>query len=125
MFGSNFVIAAALALGCSVQTYAQEQSPTFENTIVPRQGRLFSIDYNPKGRLLKISLVGKPIKTFSADKYSVTAESSDKSGIAKNVMLLTSPEGYRFKDLPTEKAPIKIKVEDKATKESEVFLLKP
>ncbi|MFM6928327.1 MAG: hypothetical protein ACKOX6_07675 [Bdellovibrio sp.] len=122
---SNFIVSTALVLGCSLQTYAQEQGPTFENTIVPRQGRLFSVDYTPKGRLLKISLVGKPIKIFSPDKYSVTAESADKAGIAKNVMLLTSPEGYRFKDLPAEKTPIKIKVEDKTTKESEVFLLKP
>lgn len=121
----SLLFSAVFTLSYPLPSLAQEPGPTFENTIVPRQGRLFSIDYTPKGKLFKVSLVGKPIKAFSSEKYFVTAVTIGKDGIPKNVSLMSVPEGYQFKDLPEEKTPIKIKVEDRKTKESEVFLLKP
>ncbi|WP_413587359.1 hypothetical protein [Bdellovibrio sp. HCB274] len=104
---------------------AQEEGPYFENTIVPRKGRLFAVDYDMKSKTFRVSLVGKTVKGLSASRYSVSAATTDAKGLEQQLDLVSVAEGYKFKDDVAPKKEIKIKVHDKHTKESELFLLKP
>ncbi|MBO9666565.1 MAG: hypothetical protein J7501_07090 [Bdellovibrio sp.] len=105
---------------------SQDEGPYFPNTIVPRYGRLFSIDYKPTPKQFKVSLVGYPLKGISAANYDVTAEAIDANGMARALNVMTTSEGtYQFKDAIPQKSNIRIKVQDKKTKESEIFMLKP
>lgn len=105
---------------------AQEEGPYFENTIVPRKGRLFAVDFDAGSRTVRVSLVGKTVKGLSSSRYAVTAETTDAKGLARQLDLVsTTSGGYQFKDQLEPKKDVKIKVHDKETKESELFLLKP
>ncbi|MEK2690555.1 hypothetical protein [Bdellovibrio sp. GT3] len=104
---------------------AQEEGPYFENTIVPRKGRLFAVDFDTKAKTFRVSLVGKTVKGLSSSRYAVTAATTDAKGLEQQLDLISVAEGYKFKEeMPLNKE-IKIKVHDKQTKDSELFLLKP
>ncbi|WP_413581282.1 hypothetical protein [Bdellovibrio sp. HCB288] len=104
---------------------AQEEGPYFENTIVPRKGRLFAVDFDTKSKTVRVSLVGKTVKGLSSSRYAVTAATTDAKGLEQQLDLISVADGYKFKDeMPSDKE-IKIKVHDKHTKDSELFLLKP
>jgi hypothetical protein len=106
--------------------WAQDEGPYFENTIVPRKGRLFAIDFDAGSRTVRVSLVGKTVKGLSSSRYAVTAETTDAKGLARQLDLVsTTSGGYQFKEQLAPKKDVKIKVHDKETKESELFLLKP
>ncbi|UYL08367.1 hypothetical protein B9G69_015095 [Bdellovibrio sp. SKB1291214] len=104
---------------------AQEEGPYFENTIVPRKGRLFAIDFDAGSRTVRVSVVGKTMKGISSSRYSVTAETTDAKGLARQLDLVSTASGYQFKEQLAPKKDVKIKVHDKETRESELFLLKP
>ncbi|WP_413294224.1 hypothetical protein ACLSU7_03790 [Bdellovibrio sp. HCB185ZH] len=105
---------------------AQEAGPYFENTIVPRQGRLVAIDYDAGSRTVRVSAVGKTLKGISSSRYAVTAETTDAEGMARQLDLVSvASGGYQFKDKLEPKKDVKIKVQDKQSKETEIFLLKP
>lgn len=105
--------------------WSQEPGPYFENTIVPRKGRLFAIDFDAGSRTVRVSLVGKTMKGLSSSRYAVTAETTDAKGLARQLDLVSTTSGYQFKEELAPKKDVKIKVHDKETKESELFLLKP
>lgn len=115
-----------LLMTLSSFAFAQEAGPYFENTIVPRKGRLFAIDYDAGSRTVRVSLVGKTVKGLSSSKYAVSAETTDAKGLARQLDLVSVANGgYQFKDKLPPKQDVKIKVHDPETKESELFLLKP
>ncbi|WP_413561224.1 hypothetical protein [Bdellovibrio sp. HCB209] len=117
---------AVLLITLSSLAFAQESGPYFENTIVPRKGRLFAIDYDTGSRTVRVSLVGKTVKGLSSSRYAVSAETTDAKGLARQLDLVSVADGgYQFKDKLEPKKDVKIKVHDKETKESEMFLLKP
>ncbi len=112
-------------LALSTTSWAQEPGPYFENTIVPRQGRLFAIDFDAGSRTVRVSAVGKTLKGVSSSRYNVTAETTDAKGLARQLDLVSVASGYQFKDKLEPKKDVKIKVQDKETKQEELFLLKP
>ncbi|WP_413578410.1 hypothetical protein ACLVWU_07710 [Bdellovibrio sp. HCB290] len=110
---------------CAGIVNAQEEGPYFENTIVPRKGRLFAVDYDMKSKTFRVSLVGNTVKGLSSSRYAVSAATTDAKGLEQQLDLVSVADGYKFKDEVKLKKEIKIKVHDKQTKESELFLLKP
>jgi hypothetical protein len=119
---SSIFVVVLMSLSTS---WAQEPGPYFENTIVPRQGRLVAIDFDAGSRTLRVSAVGKTMKGLSSSRYNISAETTDAKGLARQLDLVSVASGYQFKEKLEPKKDVKIKVQDKETKETELFLLKP